>query len=257
MSLTPLQESQGGSELTIVKLLQQHIAKLQGEQSLKPRILQVPLTVQVIYRVHCFKRKVTKSFLDILLEFHNSPGQKSHLQGRRPAAVARRNTRGRVKYTTTNSSRPFCFTAYKELICCKPLPIENNRGESWGKDEPPINRETIRITSQVLADAFASLRNGFPDIAKHFPDLGLYDEIYSPFVFYYQKRVFFDKLDSLPPKHLRQICIFRDYIENIFGAEFDRVDNLVREGMITVHYMLYLFQPGEVILFRSGDDYLG
>jgi hypothetical protein len=246
------------SDLSMIRLLQQRIARLEQEKRevFKPRVDEKEASrVQVICTVHCHNRGSPAHFLDKPLEYDNGSDHSFHLHGRKPfpndADLFVERQRGALS-----------FLIYKELECCKKIASRNQNPESSREDldvkEPePTIKESIQVTSKNLHNAIVYMRKHFPAELTHFPEFKVGSTIRSPFLFYYCKRSFMMSLAELPDKHLSQIKLLRQHIEDSFGDEFARVDALITEGNITAQYLAYLFEPGTVVISRRGDAYAG
>jgi hypothetical protein len=250
---------QQSSDLLVIRLLQQRIAKLEREkkQVLKSHVEEEEASrVQVIYMVNCHKRGTPSYFLDEPLEYGDNPNRTFHLHGQKPFP-------NDIDLFIERQRGALSFLVYKELQCCKLTSLRNEDSGASIEDVPieeeetPKIKETIAVTSKNLHDAFVFLKKRYPEGMKYFPDFKVASKISSPFLFYYNKRSFMMSLDELPEEHLSQVKLLREHIESSFRDEFARVDALTSKGNITAQFLAYLFEPGTVVIERKGGAYAG
>lgn len=245
---------QTSSELLLIRLLQQRIAKLQEEKGIRRNMRteeEEASRVQVVYEVHCQKHNSQTQFLDKPLAFGDSSDQDFHLRGQK---LFPSNTDLFIE----RQRGALSFMVYKTLECCKSAQVPSEKLDNVAEElQHPRIKESIYITSRNLQDAFGFLAEVFADEVKYFPPFKVGSTITSPYLFYYNKRSFMMGLESLPEKHLSQIRLFREYVERSFGDEFSRVDNLTMNGKITAQYLPYIFQPGTVVISQKGREFLG
>jgi hypothetical protein len=250
------------SDLNFIRLLQERIAKLEHERKRvpKPHVEEEEASrVQVVYKVHCHQRNSATQFLDKPLEYGDELDHGFHLHGQKPFPRD-------LDLFIERQRDALSFMVYKELECCIPNLTPDEHQEISIRDlniqdtKMPAIKETIRVTSKSLQDAFAFLRKRFPGELEYFPEFKIGSQISSPFLFYYCKRSFMMSmmsLDDLPQKHLSQVKMFCEHVEKSFGDEFAHVDTLMSEEKITAQYLPYLFVPGTVAILRTGKAYSG
>jgi hypothetical protein len=232
----------------IIRLLQERIAKLQQEK------LKLPATklegeqssrIQIIYHVTCHGDNTTNSFLDEPLKSGDGSDQTFHLQGHKIFPSNR-------DLFIERQRGALAFIAWKDLECCKPIKSPGDKA-----DEGILLRGAIQPTSKLFQEAFESLIKKFPTELKDFPAFKVGTTIEAPYLFYFHKRSLMSGLKDIPEKHLSQIHLFRQYVDDSYGEEFARADDLISKANITAEYLPYLFEPGKVIVKRQGDYYLG
>jgi Domain of unknown function (DUF7025) len=238
------------SDLEIIQLLHQHIAKLESEKTtLAKKALkeEEASRVQIVYEIYCHRRPreaPRAQYFDEPVQYDPSL-EWSHLQGRKPFPQ-------NLELFLERQRGAISFLVYKVLECCKLTQQVVNDNSTTKFEGNPHLQERIRVVSSKLQDAATFLKKKYPRELLHFPSCSTDEEIYSPYLFYYHQRDFITKLGSLPRKHQVQIALFRQHVESSFGDEFSRVDSLVSQGLITSEYLPYLFEPGTVVISLKG-----
>jgi hypothetical protein len=251
---TPRLPPQVQPDLQIIRILQQRLSKLQEEKEnrlfIPTRIEQRDATlVQIVYEVYCHKNNSMNRFSDKPLAYGDNSEEEFHLHGQKPFPRD-------IDLFVERQRGAISFIIFKGMECCKNTTSGVFVSEKEAAELPDV-KETIRVTSQALEDAFEFLRSEFKSQTRDFPEFKIGYEIQSPFLWYFQKRSFMVTLDSIPDRHLSQIRLLSDHIERSFGDHFARIDYLISRGKITNQYLPYLFEPGGVVVEKRGAEYMG
>lgn len=225
-----------------VQDLQEYIRSLKATvQSLRDsERQQEPSKIQRLYRV--IKPKKTTTFFD-QPEWTVGENRSRNLSGTLPLASF-------PHYLQMNKN--IAFVVFRDFDINE---LEQRLDGTSNSDSddflPPISHtsESIYPASKDLSVAIISIldsRSEFSDLLESFK--GTYS-LTAPYLFRYHSRDFSDELvKSMTERGKRQLSILSGYIDTEFKLEYEKADDLLSRGRISMAYVQYLFKPNDILV---------
>lgn len=114
---------------------------------------------------------------------------------------------------------------------------------------PSPYKESIKLISGEMVETFGSFMKKLPDFEYTFPSFNRRNEIAAPYLFWYHYRSVGDEtIASLSPRHGELMTLLTKWIEEQYGAEYERAKALLDKGFISQNLMKYFVQPGDVLV---------
>lgn len=132
---------------------------------------------------------------------------------------------------------------YRDTIAYLPL------AEPFQESIEPVSPELVSAVRTLLESDSA-----LSAMLSHFRET---HEILAPYLCIYHNREKLDLItESLPSSAKEQFNLLAQYVYKAFSKEYDEVDELIRQGLITVPYMKYLFRPNELLIHEGQRAYM-
>ncbi|KAI1087940.1 hypothetical protein F5B19DRAFT_33422 [Rostrohypoxylon terebratum] len=141
------------------------------------------------------------------------------------------------------------FIVYRKCAASQQDP---NTLPEWTVKESiqPIHKDLIEAIHKVLES-----KEEYTKIKQVF---GKTCQLHSPYLFVFHQQDEWESIrNSLPEPFRQHMVTLWDYIIKNYGHEYATASRCMSDGMITPGYMNYLFKPGETIVQRRGDQYIG
>ena len=215
----------------VTKRLQFEHGLLKMEAKPNPSILR-------LYRVWCPETESTTITTDIPLYSRDSmEDDHRHLQGY--LVVSNLDV-----YLERQESAP--FLVFRDYECGLSQKRLSAAGKANDKAElsagSSLLQETTRILSQDLCDTMSKIADKHQDAKEIFPIFDTATEILAPYLFYYQNRAFFQTIKENLQKDSEEYLLLQ-HIHNSMEEEYQEVDALFDEGLVTAKFIPYLFAP--------------
>jgi hypothetical protein len=143
------------------------------------------------------------------------------------------------------------FRNYKRRVVWPP-----SKGGKYSKPEP--FSESILAVSEDLKEAIEDLLSGreFRSMREEFQSKA---EIHSPYLCFYHNRGAREAeiRQNLSSEAQRQLDLFSDYIQLVWGKEYAAADSLLKKGKISPLYVHYLFKPKDLLVSVKDKEYVG
>ncbi|KAI0892965.1 hypothetical protein F4806DRAFT_488633 [Annulohypoxylon nitens] len=141
------------------------------------------------------------------------------------------------------------FIAYKTYTVAK-CTSETSPKFTVGESIEPIHEDLIKAINQVLES-----KEEYTGINQVFKRTR---ELQPPYLFVFHQRNEWDSIQSSLPERCRQyMTTLWDYIIQQYSHEYAGAHACISSGMITSRYVDYLFRPGETVVQRTGNQYIG
>ncbi|KAJ3577865.1 hypothetical protein NPX13_g2702 [Xylaria arbuscula] len=126
-------------------------------------------------------------------------------------------------------------------------------------DRPQIKiEESIKPITQGLMEAIRTLLTSKHEYATLWSSFKTFGELHGPYLFVYHQRTNWHKMcASIETSSKEQMTTFWDYIIQNHGDEFAAADACISQGKINAKYVPYLYIPGEILVQKQEDSYLG
>lgn len=123
---------------------------------------------------------------------------------------------------------------------------------------PRSTSETIQIVSKDLIDAVKTLLSSREEYVELLRNYAKSKELRAPYLFIYHSRKDLEEFQSsLPLRARTQLLLLSNYVTEQYAQEYESADFLLSQGKISPEYMQYLFKPGDLLLQRVNDQYMG
>ncbi|KAI0147807.1 hypothetical protein GGR57DRAFT_245112 [Xylariaceae sp. FL1272] len=148
------------------------------------------------------------------------------------------------------------FVVFKTYVAPVPTQLKNLAGS----DSKPVIKvdESIKPIHQELIEAVETLltsKEKYEDLWRTFKSSG---ELLAPYLFVYHQRTDWgDIRDSMATSLQEKMVMLWDYAIQSHGDIFAAADACISEGKINAKYVQYLFKPGDMLVQKKGDTYLG
>ncbi|KAI1411714.1 hypothetical protein F5Y13DRAFT_200698 [Hypoxylon sp. FL1857] len=118
--------------------------------------------------------------------------------------------------------------------------------------------ESIRPIHEDLIDAIHAILESKEEYAEIKQEFKRNFELHAPYLFVFHQRDEWNLIqNSLSEASRKYMIMFWDYIIQQYGDEYAAADACISTGTITSKNVNYLFKPGEILVQRTGDKYLG
>jgi hypothetical protein len=153
-------------------------------------------------------------------------------------------------------NKDISFIVYKTYVA--PHPAEQ---DAWTHpDDVPKFKidESIKPITEELVEAVKVLltsREEYTDLWQNFKSS---KELLAPYLFVYHQRAHWNELRaSVTQSSEEQLAMLWTYVIQNHGGEFAAADACISDGKINSKYLQYLFKPGDILVEKRGDSYLG
>ncbi|KAL9117302.1 MAG: hypothetical protein Q9187_006162, partial [Circinaria calcarea] len=156
------------------------------------------------------------------------------------------------------------FVVYKDYICdghggrVREKRAAHGRGNALvvgAEQEVYKSGESLTIVSRILCEALNKLVDGDVQRERRYPAFNIYSEIQGPYLFYYHDRAFFEqKVAQMKKHHVKELDLFKTYVNESLGKEYNEVDELFAQGLVSPKYVKYLFVPNTVLISHAKDQ---
>lgn len=207
---------------------------------------QGPPRLQVIHRVHC-QLSGMRMYLD--QPWIMEKGDYLHLRTSPPLTNLER---------FLDSNKDIAFIVYREYKCCDSSKILPHGEQKEFDAVDLLQSECIHFLADDLKTAWAIIsltasmsapQSDVTIIDKEEPDRG---ELCHPYMWYFHgRREIEQATDELPLVQQRYIHLLHSYIQDRMSADWDSVDALLEEGMISTKHIRYLFVSASISLLIS------
>jgi len=102
--------------------------------------------------------------------------------------------------------------------------------------EDSLLQRTVRILSDDLSNTMNNLTEDHPGAKEIFPVFDTLTELPAPYLFYYHNKAFFQTIMATSPDDSEQ-SLFLQHIHNSMAEEYQKVDALFDEGLITAKFI--------------------
>jgi hypothetical protein len=114
--------------------------------------------------------------------------------------------------------------------------------------------EEIRIVSKSFSEALGLLTELCEHGDNYYPTFTIHGIVKAPYLWYYCNR---DELGRaavrLSLEGQEEFTLFKEYVLQNLGEEYEAVDSMLSENRITARYFKYLYNPGTILLTDEGD----
>ncbi|KAI1451691.1 hypothetical protein F4805DRAFT_473407 [Annulohypoxylon moriforme] len=118
--------------------------------------------------------------------------------------------------------------------------------------------ETIRPIHEDLISAVSAVLGSKEEYAEDGKAFRRTLQLHAPYLFVFHQRNERDLIQSSLSEACQQhMRILWDYIIQECGHEYTAADDCLLRGMVTTKYVNYMFKPGETLVQRNGDQYIG
>ncbi|KXH60986.1 ATPase [Colletotrichum salicis] len=242
--------------------MQDAFAELRTLRNAAPRA-QLSPTGQIVYKVICHMEDTEFLYVNPprIVPGDNDNG---HLQGKHHISNL-------ALYLERH--KEISFLAYRTLECCVPhFQSPSEDGYESGADSTPnflkfFTGECIRIIREELTAALLSIAlEALKDIphpefvtfkAEDDADAEFEDGIASPYLWWFHRRGEINQAYCrlTEPMH-SHFAALHDYIDDSMSDEWNKVDELLRQGKVTQEYLSYLFVPNSILISESEGERL-
>lgn len=141
------------------------------------------------------------------------------------------------------------FVEFKYYKSGATLPASAQWGGNEVLPEPQPYKESVKLASTHMTEAMSSLLANLPHFAENFPEFDASAELPAPYLFWYQFRDHIDEsIEALTAEHKSLIVLFRSWIEEAYGSEWQYVDAQLSQGLISPITMKYLVRVQDVLV---------
>jgi hypothetical protein len=146
------------------------------------------------------------------------------------------------------------FVAFKDYTVGMKLPETTPHKEDDFFPSPQPWKEAVKLTAPVMITAMREFLKQIPDFENFLPDFDPTKEIPAPYLFWFCSRPNVDEaIEALPDFQKALIKLFRNWIEDTYGDEWDFVDSEFAKGQVSPFSVQYLVRPGDVLVSRNHD----
>jgi hypothetical protein len=153
-------------------------------------------------------------------------------------------------------NKHLAFIIYKTYV--EPDPARGSDLCRTG-DVPKINiEESIKPITEDLKDSVRALLDSKDEYTDLWQSYKASNELLAPYLFVYHQRADRDKVRAnVAPSSQEQFSMLWNYILEVHGDEYATADAWISSGKTTSKYIQYVFKPGDILIERKGDFYLG
>ena len=221
------------------------ISRLYAELSREDMLSKT--SVLILYRVYCPTERMTTTSTD--LPSYSGKRVSRHLRGSLTVGDM-------DEYIERQSS--YSFLVFRDYVCdCS----YGERAHPLGEDsdnheigELPASKEYIKIASEKLCQELNALVKDLPRSKGRFPVFDIKNELQSPYFFYYHNRQFF--IDQANEELASpEVKLLLGHIEQYNASNYDKVDSLFTQGLVSEISLSYLFDPMAVLVTCIRGEY--
>ncbi|RWA11510.1 hypothetical protein EKO27_g3612 [Xylaria grammica] len=153
-------------------------------------------------------------------------------------------------------NKDISFIVYKTYVALFPM---QQAILAQNANEPTIKiDESIKPITQELIEAVKALLTSKHEYENLWSAFRISGELLAPYLFVYHQRTVWQEIRaSIETSSEEQMTMFWDYIIQNHGDEFAAADACISEGKVSAKYVPYLFKPGDILVQKQGDSYLG
>ncbi|KAH7078573.1 hypothetical protein FB567DRAFT_534215 [Paraphoma chrysanthemicola] len=145
------------------------------------------------------------------------------------------------------------FIVYRDFSYAPPKTAAKNKLAS-----PKHIRESIHPVSRQLRKTLQMMLKLDWRYESTFTQLYRTREIDAPYLFIYHHRTYWkDMLAQCPPTVREHLNLLAVYVSENYGREYEAADTLFARRKVSAEFVKYLFQPGDILISRSADQYRG
>ena len=123
---------------------------------------------------------------------------------------------------------------------------------------PQYSSETIRPVNEDLIEAIKILLGSRQEYTQILSEFSASYELAAPYLFVYHSRKSFEGFQNgLPLPAKVQLRLLLDYVTKEYADEYAAADSLLGQGRISPGLVRYLFKPGDLLVSRVNDQYMG
>ncbi|KAI9738381.1 MAG: hypothetical protein M1834_008884 [Cirrosporium novae-zelandiae] len=233
-----------------VARLEDQLRKLQTEnQSLRGLKSDnaMDLRLQTLHRVSCNTHLETRVWFDAPIP-STKEKSRGHLEGRSEAVAIK-------YYLMLHKEIP--FLVYKEYTCNCTRSKRRDTSEAISTKANYLEPHSESLVP--VSESFCQAMNKISEREKShiFPKFTVNQEIKGHhLIYYYYQNYIKRKVPELSNAHQSQAKLFIAYVEESFRNEYEKVDNLLSRGVITLQYFRYLFAPGQILVTSKDGEVL-
>lgn len=144
-------------------------------------------------------------------------------------------------------NKDISFIVYKTYVVSEETPKTSPKF-TLSESIQPIHEDLIKAIHSVL-----ELKEEYTEINQGF---GMTRELHPPYLFVFHERNEWDSIQSSLSKRCQKYMkTLWDYIIQRYGHEYVTAHACI--SMITSRYVNYLFKPGQTLVQRKGNQYIG
>jgi len=122
--------------------------------------------------------------------------------------------------------------------------------QPWKESIHPVARDLYLAVRRILR-----AKPEYTTLLEHYERNG---EIEAPYLCVYHNRQHWEKiLKQFSVKPQEQLKRFGNYVFQHYGEEYEAAEALLSKGLVSPALMKYLFKPGEILVSRKSNEYLG
>jgi hypothetical protein len=132
--------------------------------------------------------------------------------------------------------------------------------DEWQKDEHLVvtTKECIKPISRELVKAVRLLLRSQDEYADLWHSFEMTQELHAPYLFAFDQRGYPESLrEATSQAFQEQLTLLWNYILQKHGDEYRTVSQLLSTSKITSDYLQYLFRPGDILVQRKADSFVG
>jgi hypothetical protein len=144
-------------------------------------------------------------------------------------------------------SENLAFSVFKSYT---PDTVDTAKGQ--GIEPPNPESETVLFVSNEMKRAIQNYLDKQPDFKQLFPFFDVSSEIPSPYLFWYCTRSSYESvLEELPSHQRALVRLFGQWVDANYEAEYARVNDQIKRGVISCQSIKYLIRPGDPLVFQE------
>jgi len=132
--------------------------------------------------------------------------------------------------------------------------------DEWQKDDHLVvtTKECIKPISRELVKAVGLLLRSEDEYADLWHSFEMTQELHAPYLFAFGQRGYPESLrEATSQAFQEQLTLLWNYILQKHGDEYRTVSQLLSTSKITSDYLQYLFRPGDILVQRKADSFVG
>ncbi|KAI0543546.1 hypothetical protein F4679DRAFT_577526 [Xylaria curta] len=148
------------------------------------------------------------------------------------------------------------FIVYKTYV----IPEPERRSTTLQPGDAPRFQidESIKPITEGLIEGIRTLLESKDEYSELWQIFQATKELNAPYLFVYHQRADWERLyGDIMQSSQEQLSMLWNYIIQNHGEEYATADRWIASGKITSKYIQYLFKPGDILIERDGDFYLG
>ena len=123
---------------------------------------------------------------------------------------------------------------------------------------PQYSSETIRPVHEDLIETIKTLLGSRQEYAETLHEFSTSYELAAPYLFIYHSRKSSEEFqNSLPLPAKAQLSLLLQFVTEEYADEYAAADSVLSQGKISPKLIPYFFKPGDLLVSRIGDQYMG